>query len=58
MCYINENLIVNIDELGRDCLINVVKIFMFFKIIGINGDFFVNMVVDVVFVIKYIDIRG
>lgn len=32
--YISENLIINIDEFGRDCFINVVKTSMFFKIIG------------------------
>lgn len=37
---------------GRDCLINVVKIFMFFKVIGINGDFFVNVVLDVVLLLN------
>ena len=49
--YISENLIINTDELGRDCLINAAKI------IGINGNFLANMVVYALLTVKYTDVR-
>ena len=51
MHYISENLIINTDELGRDCLINAAKI------IGINGNFLANMVVYALLTVKYTDVR-
>lgn len=49
--YISENLIINTEELGRDCLINAAKI------IGINGNFLANMVVYALITVKYTDVR-
>lgn len=48
---ISENLIINTDELRRNCLINTAKIII------INGDFLANMVVDTSLSIKYTYVR-
>lgn len=50
--YMNENISTKVESLGKESLLKIAKTSMSSKIIGADGDFFANMVVDAMLLVK------
>eukprot|EP01087_Luapelamoeba_hula_P015709 TRINITY_DN4720_c0_g1_i1.p1 TRINITY_DN4720_c0_g1~~TRINITY_DN4720_c0_g1_i1.p1 ORF type:complete len:554 (+),score=107.82 TRINITY_DN4720_c0_g1_i1:64-1725(+) len=56
--YISERLAVDIDTVGKECLINAAKTSMASKILGAEADFFANIAVNAVTRVKTTTLAG
>lgn len=56
--YIQEQLSIPVEDLGKDCIINAAKTSMSSKVIGSDSEFFSNMVVEAANLVKISDGKG